>query len=253
MVCFDTKSSFYDIGNKLNNYKQGILSLVAILLSCLPLFASNYLYKDQVIHKIKFTKYVNQMGSELYNKTHIALRLVILKKLNVNQTILDYEENLIKKFNTPTVLLTFVAKNRKVDILARPKSLYKYFNKEQVLSPASSFFNSLFLAIIYSKNFSEFKATALNDGGTIIPLLAQKTKKFQNIDKYSAALFNGYADIASQIATAHGVKFKDEVGDSSRDTMDVIRIIFYTILLYGGYLYIKRRMKIREIKNENNR
>lgn len=253
MVCINSKSSFYDLGNKLNNFKRGILPLVIMFICSTTLLASNYLYKDQVIHKKSFTNYVNKMGSELYNKTGISLRLVILKQLDVNQTIFDYEQKLIKTFKVPTVLLTFAAKNKQVDILAKPKSLYRYFNKAQVLSPASSFLNSLYLAVVYGKNFTQFKAIALNDGGTIIPLLAQKTKKFQNVDRYSAALFNGYADIATQIATSKGVKFKDEVGNSNRDTMDVIRIIFYVILLYGGYLYIKRRMKMREIKNENNR
>lgn len=233
----------------LNSFNRGLIVLVLFVCSVTSAYAGKYLYKDQVFNKPNFTKYINKLGSELYNKTGIALRLVILKKLDNNQTIYQYESDLIKRFKQPTVLLTFSALNKKVDIIAKPKSLYKYFNKQQVLSPATSLLNSLYIAIVYSKNFKQFKATALNDGGTIIPLLAQRTKgKAETDDKYSAALFNGYADIASQIAKAKHVTLKANVGNSTHDMMDLLRIIFYGVLFYAGFRYLKIRSNQKKRK-----
>jgi hypothetical protein len=235
----------------LNSLQRGLLALTLICIGMTPLSAANYLYKDEVIHNKKFTNLVNNMGSELFKKTGIALRLVVLKKLDNNQTIVDYEKNLVSTFHEPTILLTFSEMNKKVDILARPQSLYKYFDKKQVLSPAASFLDALYLSLFYSKNFDQFKENIQNYGGTIIPLLAQKTKEYQNDSKYSAALFNGYADIASQVAKSKHVKLKTAIGNANRDTLDVLRIIFYVVLLYGVYLYIKKRLRMRELKNEN--
>lgn len=233
----------------MRSFSRGFFILVFLAYSVTTVYAGEYLYKDQVINKPKFSQYINKLGSELYNKTGIALRLVILKSLDNNQTMYEYESNLIKKFKQPTVLLTFSALNKKVDIIVKPKSLYKYFNKQQVLSPASSILNSLYIAIVYSKNFKQFRATALNDGGTIIPLLAQKTKgKTETDDKYSAALFNGYADIASQIAKAKHVTLKANVGNSTHDMMDLLRIIFYGVLLYAGFRYLKIRSNQKKRK-----
>ena len=233
----------------MKSFNRGFFVLVLLIYSVTTAYAGKYLYKDQVFNKPKFTRYVNKLGLELYNKTGISLRLVILKTLENNQTIHQYESNLIETFKHPTILLTFSALNKKVDIIARPKSLYKYFNKQQVLSPASSFLNSLYIAIVYSKNLKQFKATALNDGGTIIPLLAQKTKgKEETNNKYSAALFNGYADIASQIAKAKHITLKANVGNSTHDMMDLLRIIFYGVLLYAGFRYLKIRSNQKKRK-----
>ena len=93
------------------------------------------------------TQDVETIGKELHEKTGIALRLVVLQELDANQSIVDYEKNLIKNFKEPTILLTFSELNQKVDILARPESLYKYFDKNQVLSPTATQLQAFFMAV----------------------------------------------------------------------------------------------------------
>jgi hypothetical protein len=234
----------------LRSFKRGLFALAFFFFCVHPLFA-NYLYKDEVIHNPKFTSMVNAMGTELYEKTGIALRMVVLKKLDGNETIVDYEKQLAAKLQKPVVLLTFSAENKKVDILARPQSLYQYFNKKQVLSPAAGFLDALYLAVFYSRNWQEFKDTMHNYGGTIIPLLAQRAKEDQILGKYSVALFNGYADIAAQIAKAKKIQLKTGVGNANKETFTVFQVIFYMVLLYAAFLYIRRKIKRREFKNEN--
>ena len=190
------------------------------------------------------------MGKELFEKTGIALRLVILKELDHNQTIVQYEKELIHTFNEPTILLTFSEMDKKVDILARPESLYKHFDKKQVLSPTASEIQAFFLAVYFSKTWEEFKDNAFNYGGTIIPILAEKAKGEDIMKKYSVALFNGYADIAEQVAKSKNVKLDSAIGNSNKYLVDTMKFIFYAMVLYGVVMYTRKRILLKKYKNE---
>ncbi len=208
------------------------------------LFA-NYLYKDELIFNPAFNAEVEKLGSELHQKTGIALRLVMLKKLPLGVTIVDYEKSLLQEFNTPTILLTFSEIDSKVDILASDKSLYNYFDKKQVLSPVSSPVQA-FVVALFSMDFSD-----MSSGGTILPLLAQKAKESELLGKYSGAMFNGYADIAEQIAASRGVVLENAVGNTNQTTIFLVKVLFYGMVIYGIFLYIKRKLYLRREKNES--
>lgn len=233
----------------MSKFKRGLAALILLLCAINPLEA-DYLYKDEVIFNPQLTQDVEKMGKELYDKTGVALRLVVIKELDQNQTIVDYEKELIKSFNEPTILLTFSEMNQKVDILARPESLYKYFDKRQVLSPTASQFQALFMAIFFSSSFDDFKNNLSDYGGSIIPLLAEKAKGDDIVKKYSAALFNGYADIAEQVALSKDVKLDSAVGNTNRYAIEIVKIIFYLVVVYGIYMYLKRKIYMKKNKNE---
>ncbi|WP_345992732.1 3-dehydroquinate dehydratase [Sulfurimonas sp. HSL-1716] len=231
----------------MNKFKRGLFALILFFYSINPLYAE-YLYKDEVIFNPKLTHDVEVMGEELHDKTGIALRLVVLKQLDANQTIVDYEKNLIKNFSEPTILLTFSEVNKKVDILARPKSLYKYFDRRQVLSPTATGLQAFFMAVFFSNSFDDFKENVTNYGGTIIPILAEKAKGAEIVNKYSAALFNGYADIAEQVALSKNVKLDSAVGNSNRYTIEAVKVVFYLFVIYGLYLYLRKKFYMKKNK-----
>lgn len=233
----------------MNKFNRGLLALV-LLLSTFSSLNAEYLYKDEVLFNPKLTQDVEKLGKELHDKTGIALRLVVIKEFDQNQTIVDYEKNLSKSFKEPTILLTFSELNQKVDILCRPESLYKYFDKKQILSPTASGAQAFFMAIFFSANFDDFKNNLSDYGGSIIPLLAEKSKGGETVQKYSAALFNGYADIADQVAASKGVKLENGVGNTNRYAIEIVKTIFYLGVLYGLYLYIKRKIYMKKSKNE---
>ena len=226
---------------------RGLAALILLLCSS-QLFA-NYLYKDEITANKKFQQDVELLGKELYDKTGIAVRLIMLRKLPKGESIVEYEKKVAAKFNEPTVLLTFSALDQKVDILAKPHSLYQYFDKKQILSPVASYVQSLFMAIFFTHSWKEFKETASDYGGTIIPLLAQKSKKPQEAKKYATAMFNGYADLVGQIAASKGVKLEHDVGDANQHAILVIKVLFYGFILYAIFLYIKRKIYLRKSKN----
>jgi hypothetical protein len=230
-------------------FLRGLFALILTIFFGTSLDAQ-YLYKDDVIFNPSFNAEIEKLGSELYQKTGISLRLVMLKELPSGMSIVEYEKELIKDFSEPTILLTFSEMDSKVDILANPPSLYEYFDKKQVLSPVASAVQAFTMALFYSGSFSNFKEIATNYGGTIIPLLAQKSKEGEVIGKYSGSMFNGYADIAEQIAKNKGVVLENAVGSANQNSIMVVKILFYGFVVYGIFMYIKRKLYLKRHKIE---
>jgi hypothetical protein len=130
-----------------------------------------------------------------------------------------------------------------VDILAYPTSLYEYFDKKQILSPISSPVQAFVIALL-NMDFSD-----MTSGGTILPLLAEKAKKGEVLGKYSGAMFNGYADIAEQVAANKGIELEHGVGNVNQISILIIKTLFYGIILIAIYMYIKRKLYLRRQKN----
>lgn len=175
----------------------------------------------------------------------------MLKELPNKMNIVEYEKELMKDFNSSTILLTFSEMDSKVDILANEPSLYEYFDKKQILSPVASPVQAFTMALFYSDGFDSFKEIASSYGGTIIPLLAQKAKEGEVLGKYSGSMFNGYADIAEQIAESKGVVLENAVGNANQTSIMVVKVLFYGFILYGIFMYIKRKLSRRRKKNES--
>lgn len=230
-------------------FLRGLTALIITLFIHTSLQAQ-YLYKDELIFNPAFSADIEKIGSELYQKTGISLKLIMLKELPNGINIVDYEKELIKNFAEPTILLVFSEMNSKVDILANSDSLYQYFDKKQVLSPVSSPLQAFVVALFYNNGLSSFKEIATSYGGTIIPLLAQKAKPEEILGKYSGAMFNGYADVAEQIAKNKNIVLDSAVGSSNQNSIFIVKILFYCFVVYGSFMYIKRVLYRRRQKIE---
>ena len=227
----------------MNFLTRGLYALIFTLFIQTNLSAE-YLYKDEVIFNPSFNESVEQLGSELYAKTGISLRLLMLRELPQGKNIVEYEKELMQAFHQPTILLTFSEMDHQVDILASDPSLYKYFDKKQVLSPISSPVQAFVVALL-NMDFSDMQS-----GGTILPLLAQKAKKEQVLGKYSGSMFNGYADIAEQIASHQGVVLDNAVGNANHTSIMVVKFIFYGVIFIALIMYIRRKLFYRRQKFE---
>jgi hypothetical protein len=222
----------------LKSLVRGLFALILTTLFHTNIYAE-YLYKDEVTKNPQFKQDVETLGKELYEKTGIKVKLVMLKMLPKGMSIVDYEKSLAKNAKEPTVYLTFSQLDQRVDILAYPHSLYQYFDKKQILSPVASWLQSFFMAVFFTHNWEEFKETVSDYGGTIIPLLAQKSKAKDEISKYSAAMFNGYADLVDQIAKNKGVELEHSVGNANQKSIFFVKLFFYGFILYAIFMYIK--------------
>ena len=228
---------------------RGLAALIFTLFFHTTLVAE-YLYKDEIVHRKEFTKEVETLGSELYNKTGIALRLVMLRELPNGVSMFEYEKELLSNFKEPTIVLVFSEMDQEVDLMANDTSLYKYFNKKQVLSPVASPVQAFIMALVYADSWEHFEELRTNYGGTILPLLAGKAKNEQIVGKYAGSMFNGYLDIAHQIATSHGVVLENDPGDANQETIFFVKLFFYGFILYGIVMYIRRKLYIRRQKLE---
>lgn len=246
---FNTKSSFRRLRFFLKFLTRGLFALILTIFTQTELLAE-YLYKDEVVHRAEFTDQVESLGSELYAKTGIALRLVMLKDIPDNLDIVEYEKELVHSFKEPTILLIFSENSSEIDITVNDPSLYKYFNRKQVLSPVASAVQAFVMALVYADSWEHFNDLRSDYGGSIFPLIVAKTKPEQTVGKYAASMFNGYIDIAHQISVANGVVLENDPGDTNQETIFYVKLFFYGFVIYGIVMYIRRVIYRRRHKNE---
>jgi hypothetical protein len=228
---------------------RGLGALILTLFLSCPLFAE-YLYKDDVVHNPDFAQQINGIGAELYEKTGISLYLVMVRDLEENQTIAEYEIELMKELNEPAVMLTFVELKKEVDILARPTSLYNDFDKKRILSPSATFIGAVVSAVMFGRSYDDIKEIMSSYGGTILPVLAEKAKGKDIVSKYSVAMYNGYSDIAEELAKTHGVTLSSSAGSGSKIFIDILRLIFYGIIIYAIVVFVRGRFFRKKRKEE---
>ncbi|HEX5623558.1 MAG TPA: 3-dehydroquinate dehydratase [Sulfuricurvum sp.] len=222
------------------------LAALTFWLTLLPSLHAEFLYKDDVVNNPNFTQQIEAIGAELKAKTGVSLYMVMVRDLDNNESISDFEQRISSQINEPAVIMTFVELQKQIDILARPTSLYKDFNKAQVLSPNATFIGALVSSVMFARSYDEARELIVNRGGTVLPILAEKTKGGDTVKKYSVAMYNGYTDVAEQIAAAHGQTLSTSAGSGSKNFIDILRVIFYGTILYGIYLYIKRRRALKK-------
>ncbi len=183
----------------------GLLALFSLLFAA----ESFVLYNDDILPQKTVDK-IDEIGGELRQKTGVSLYLAAVKKMPT-QKIKDFEAQIARDLEPPFILLTFSRDDHKVDIVNSPDT-DALFDKEQVLSPFPW-------------------------SGSIIPLLESHSKNQKAA--IEAALLNGYADIAEQVAAAKGVELKSGLGNTNRNIYLGLRILFYAILalIFINYLY----------------
>lgn len=229
-------------------FSRGLAALIFIATFLSSLHAE-FLYKDDVVNNPDFALQIESIGAELKAKTGISLYLVMQRDLENNESVSDFEKRLSKEIQEPAVILTFIELQQQVDILARPTSLYKSFNKSQILSPNATLIGAVVSSIMFARSYEEAKELIDNRGGTVLPILAEKTKGNDTVKKYSVAMYNGYADIAEQIAASKGVTLSSSAGSGSKNFIDILRVVFYGTIIYGIILYIRRKIALRKENN----
>jgi len=246
---FYTKSPLFRLGISLKFFNRGLYALVLTIFLQSQLVAE-YLYKDEVIDYPNFTYQVETLGKELYDKTGISLRLLMLEKLPDGLNIAQYEKEILKDFKEPTIVLVFAKSEKEIDLMANDTSLYEYFNKKQVLSPVASAVQAFIMALVYADSFENFNVLRKDYGGTILPLIAGKAKPEQIKGMYSGSMFNGYIDIAHQISTSKGIVLENDPGDANQTSIFYLKVVFYGFVIYGIVMYIRRKLYIRRQNRE---
>ena len=161
---------------------------------------------DEILSQ-KVSQKLNEIGNELYEKSGINLVVGVYKDGELDA--LFKEQNL----RSPFAFLALIRDKKKVEIFADSNTL-GLFNKEQVLSPNP-------------------------ESGTIIPILVSKNGK----DIYNAAILNGYADIAEQIAESLNLNLESSIGSSNKTTLNFLRFFIYGLI--GLFIIIILYKKVK--------
>ena len=201
----------------IENYHKGWLRAILLFLSLFTVLYSKsdlILCNDGLVNERAIGEIV-KIGTEVKEKTGISLYLCVKKSIN-NQKIKDFESKLIPKLNKPFILLTMASNEQKVDIITSPQTT-KMIDIDEILSPFT---------------------------GTIIPILTSK----KGVDKYSAAMLNGYADIADRVANKLNIKLNSSVGNTNRILVNILRVIIYGSFLYFVIMYIRKKILYKKRK-----
>ncbi len=150
---------------------------------------------------------LDEIGTELKLKSGISLAL------GVSHQSLDELLNLAQSLNEPYLLFVMSLKDKKIKVQS---------------------------VGIFAPNEAEKIAQKVLES-SVYPLLGQKNPN------YAAALFNGYADFADTIATHENIALATSVGNANRQTMNIIKIVFYGVICVALLYFFSRRTKRKKI------
>ena len=207
---------------------RGLYALIAILCFSNPLLAK-FIVVDEVVKIDGFNEQVEPMGKELSEKTGVNLYMSLVKDTENNQSIIEYQQALIKTLPEPAVLFSFVENSKQVQIYAEDKSLYRLFDRDQIMDPLAiwPFFN-----------------------GRVIPIIGAKApKEVDPKDKYAVAMYNGYAEISEQIAASKGVELSTAIGDTNKTVYKILITVlflvsFITVVKLARDAYLRKKGRI---------
>ena len=186
--------------------RKFILIFIFLLSQSLALGANFVINNDEILSQ-KVSVKLNEIGSELYTKSGINLVVGVYKDGELEA--LFKEQNL----SSPYAFFLLIKDKKKVEIFADANTS-KLFNKEQILSVNP-------------------------ESGTIIPILVSKNGK----DVYNAAILNGYADIAEQIASSLNVQLESSVGNSNKTTLNFLRFFIYGLVAFFIIVIFYKKVK----------
>ncbi len=186
--------------------RKFILIFIFLLSQSLALGANFVINNDEILSQ-KVSIKLNEIGGELYAKSGINLVVGVYKDGELEA--LFKEQNL----SSPHAFLLLIKDKKKVEIFADANTS-KLFNKEQILSVNP-------------------------ESGTIIPILVSKNGK----DVYNAAILNGYADIAEQIASSLNLQLESSVGNSNKTTLNFLRFFIYGLVAFFIIVIFYKKVK----------
>ena len=186
--------------------RKFILIFIFLLSQSLALGANFVINNDEILSQ-KVSVKLNEIGSELFTKSGINLVVGVYKDGDLEA--LFKEQNL----SSPYAFLLLIKDKKKVEIFA-DSNTSKLFNKEQILSVNP-------------------------ESGTIIPILVSKNGK----DVYNAAILNGYADIAEQIASSLNFQLESSVGNLNKTTLNFLRFFIYGLVAFFIIVIFYKKVK----------
>lgn len=164
----------------------------------ISLYGKSYVLDNQNQILDKTAGFIESLSNEVYEKTGVGLYVVALEGLE-GMSLQEREFLYAKNLKNPYVLLFFVKKEKKIDIITTEDSA-KMFDKKEV--------------------YWDY----------IVPLIPNSDKELtqQNI---SAFLLNGFMDIADRIAKFHKVELEQSFSTTNKGIETTAKMLLYLMLI----------------------
>jgi len=189
----------------LHTIKAAFAALILSIIFTTSLQA-NYTYQGDGYIGDKALNKLEEMGTELFQKTGVSTVIVAKEHLDQKQ-FLEIKDSYLKELKNPYVLWIFSK---------------KYMDRENI--GINQLFSSPDMKDKYDEDsmFSPF-------GGTFSKILTVHKSKS---DPTAAAFLNGYADLTDMIAESYGITLESSIGSETKTTINIVRVIFYLVMAF---------------------
>jgi len=190
-----------------------------ILLFLNPLFSFNgfVIEADKDILLDKAVQKMKNMGDELYKKTKVSTVLVVKKHLD-KKSFLETKQKYLTQTDKPYIVWIFSKTyadrdNIGLNQMFNSPQLDGKFDKDSLFSPWTGTFTKI--------------------------LTVHKSK----VDPTSAAFLNGYGDLVDMLADSYHIKLDSSIGSGSHIMTNILRFVFYFILVLTIIILFKNKFK----------
>ena len=204
--------------------------LFLTLLSTLTLMANPYILTHDGLIDQRAQDKILQIGNEAKQKLGINIYVDIKENNGINMSLSreerielmkSIEKDIVKDLKKPYALLTIAIDQMYANILLS-NDLKDIIDRDDILD------------------------------GYVIPLLASKDKNTL-FAKTSAALLNGFGQIADSVANSRDIKLESSMGNEGKVAGTIWKMLMYTLVLTGIILYaviIMREKKYKSMSKE---
>ena len=199
-------------------YRYNFGAAFAALL--LLIFSTNLFAKVELVYDVNITKKtedkIKEIAQELFDKTKISTVIVAKNELK-REDFLSIKNSYLKELKAPYILWLFAKRYTdtksgrvgKLNVLLSSDDLKDKYDESSLFSPFS---------------------------GTFTKLIVIKKSK---TDPTSAAFLNGYSDLADMLSRSYNIKLNSNIGDESRETINIARVAVYMSFLFFFLWYLK--------------
>jgi hypothetical protein len=167
------------------------------------MFGENFVIHNDSVLVEQTTSKIEEIAKEAKEKLAINFYVHATRKLKQGELLKDALNN--NTIKSPYIIMVVSIEDKRINIF-NSSGLDYFFDKDTILDKYT------------------------------IPLLVRYGNK---PNSPSAAILNGYSELVENVADAKGEVMKSTIGSESSVTVDVVRVLVYSTLLFFFYLYIK--------------
>ena len=200
---------------------KSILKFLSSLILIVSFVHANFIYENDLILENtptvnidEFNKKVNLLGAELSQKTSWNIYLVLKKEIDP-LPMLQYQQKIANELKAPYIILAIAHKEKRYGIYGS-KGYREQFDIDRVKTDY------------------------------IEPILGSKIKGDPRA-KYLAAMYNGYTEIAEQIAEKNNVSLDNAIGSTNKNILSVLGFALMSVVVaVSGVLLYRKIFRRRQ-------